>query len=142
MGPLTTVQRHHRQFKEAVLAAWPSVQVTWPDGPSALARDEHTNWSPTDQEEDDRFWLAYRDKVPEHLTLAHARELEALCRRHELPGFVSYGVLDELVRGQKGRWRAAALDCLEGVAEELRSLAEAVVNKHFEQFPLAKAVVG
>lgn len=75
------------------------------------------------------------------ITLEQARQLAARYRARELPSFVPYRVLEELVQGLKGRWDAAAADCLHAVSEELQQLTDRLVEEHFGQFAGARKEV-
>lgn len=59
----------------------------------------------------------------------------------ELPSFPPYRVLEELVQGLKGRWDAAAFECLQGVSELLQELTDRLVDEHFGQFAEARKEV-
>ncbi len=60
----------------------------------------------------------------------------------ELPGFIPYSAVEEMITSYKGQWRAHAEACLEEVAAVTREKAVTVVSEHFRRFPLAlRAVV-
>jgi hypothetical protein len=104
--------------------------------------------SSTWQEEDAQFWLEGPAQSedgsgePEGLiTLEKARQLAGQYRVRELPSFPPYRVLEELVQGLKGRWDAAAAECLYGVGEVLQQLTDRLVEEHFGQFAGARKEV-
>lgn len=76
------------------------------------------------------------------VTLRSVRQQAEWCRLVELPTFAPYGVLEELVKGFKGRWEEAAHQCLEDVAEDLHALADKLVQGQFVQFPAAQRQIG
>jgi hypothetical protein len=123
-------------FKQSVLSARPTVRLTNSTSISS------SKW----QEEDAEFWLEgpvfEGEGEPEGLiTLELARQLAAQYRLRELPSFQSYRVLEELVRMMKGRWDAAAFECMCGVGEELQQLTDRLVEDHFGQFAGARTAI-
>lgn len=126
------------EFKQSVLSARPTVRLT--------SSTNSTSSSRTWQEEDAEFWLEgpefKGEGEPEGLiTLELARQLAAQYRLRELPSFQSYRVLEELVRMLKGRWDAAAIECMRGVGEELQQLTDRLVEEHFGQFAAARTAI-
>lgn len=141
--------RSYTNFRQTVLTARPSVRLfggksaSAGSGSGSSSRSSSHAW----KEEDPEFWLEgpAQDEgedgegEPEGLiTLEKARQLAARYRARELPSFVPYRVLEELVQGLKGRWDAAAADCLHAVSEELQQLTVRLVEEHFGQFAGAR----
>jgi hypothetical protein len=136
--------RAYTTFRQTVLTARPSVRLFGSRSASAGSSGRGTAW----KEEDPQFWLegpaqdageGEEGQEPEGLiTLEKARQLAARYRARELPFFVPYRVLEELVQGLKGRWDAAAADCLHAVSEQLQPLTDRLVEEHFGRFAGAR----
>ncbi|KAG2429232.1 hypothetical protein HXX76_011002 [Chlamydomonas incerta] len=81
-------------------------------------------------------------KFPErYMTLD---EVEGLRKRHlgrELPGFLPYSAMEELLSRFKGQWREQSLACLAAVEQAAHKLAEEVVAQHLDRYPQAKSAV-
>jgi hypothetical protein len=90
--------QHYSKFRQSVLSARPTVRLTC-DSDNAFIFGKRA-W----QEEDAQFWLqgpkhSDEDGEPEGLiTLQKARQLAAQYRVRELPSFLPYRVLEELVQ--------------------------------------------
>lgn len=143
--------RSYTTFRQTVLTARPSVRLFGDKTAAASAGSDSNSSSHAWKEEDPEFWLegpvqeeveegwgAPASREPEGLiTLDKTRQLAARYRALELPSFVPYRVLEELVQGLKGRWDAAAAGCLHAVSEELQQLTDRLVEEHFGQFARA-----
>jgi hypothetical protein len=159
-GFFRAADKHYSQFRQSVLSARPTVRLTSSSSSSEAAsagtsskattsKGNTSSSSSTWQEEDAQFWLEGPETQsgdgsgePEGLiTLEKARQLAGQFRVREVPSFPPYRVLEELVQGLKGRWDAAAAECLHGVGEVLQQLTDRLVEEHFGQFAGARKEV-
>lgn len=136
----------YRRLQAAVLAARPTVRLTDEDGDEQGGEQVDEEGDGSMEEEGMDFWLdgpaAASGGNPEGLiTLEHVQQLANKYRTRELPGFQPYRVLEELVRGLRGRWDDAAFACVRAVSEQLQALTDQVVQQHFGQFAAAKQLI-
>lgn len=136
-----TVSSHYRQLRKEVLQARPTVQLT----AAAAQPDLEQEYEQESNDEEPDFWLdgpgqteAEGALPPVVITLDHMRKLAAEFRVSELPTFAPYRVLDELVKGLKGRWDSAASTCVRLVGEALQHLSDKLVDEHFGHFSAAR----
>eukprot|EP00798_Chlamydomonas_sp_ICE-L_P007077 gene7077-173_t len=75
------------------------------------------------------------------LSLKDVKKLRARHLGRELPTFSPYSAVEELIEMHKGRWGGISLKCLGNVMKELTELMVDSVERHFGQFPVARAQI-